>query len=125
MKILGWLFGGSKAADKTIDGISKGLDKLVYTEEEKADAHKEGFKLWLEYQKATQPQNVARRALAMLVAILWVGLVVAGVALYRIDLEYSKFIFKVLTEIVNNPFMLIMGFYFFKRIVNGFKKEKD
>ena len=124
MNIFGWLFGGSKAAEKTIDGIYNGVDKLVWTDEEKSDASREGFKLWLKYQEATQPQNVARRALAMLVAVLWVGLVVAGVVAYKIDAEYSKFIFSVLTDIVNAPFMLVIGFYFFKRIVSGFKKEK-
>jgi len=69
------LFGSSdKTGDvlnKAADGIYNGLDKLVYTDEEKADALAKGRELFLDFAKTAYDQNsirsVTRRWLAFLV----------------------------------------------------------
>lgn len=66
------LFGGveqtGKILDKAADGIYNGLDKLIYTDEEKADALAKGRELFMEFAKVANDQNsirsVTRRWLA-------------------------------------------------------------
>ena len=115
----GWLFGGSSGADKTIDSVSKGIDALVFTDEEKSSAKQAGFKLWIEYQKATQPQNVARRLIALVVTGLWALVLVLYLTLQPFFPEYTQFLFKLLIDIINPVFMLVMAFYFAKRIIRS------
>ena len=58
------LFGGSKNAEKVVetaaDGIYNGLDKMVYTDEEKADARKKGVDAFLEFVKLAYDGNSLR-----------------------------------------------------------------
>lgn len=69
------LFGGSgdtsSILEKAADGIYNGLDKLVYTEEEKAESLAKGRELFMEFAKVAYDQNsirsVTRRWLAFMV----------------------------------------------------------
>ena len=145
-KFAGWLFGGSKAADGIIDGARAGIDKIFYTDEEKADARREAYRLWVEYQKATAPQNVARRLIALIVTVLWSGLVLTGIVARGVEkltgkvaaatadtasqgLLFSDFVFNVLSNNVTTVFFVVVGFYFSKRmldrIVDGFGRRGD
>ena len=73
---------GPAEIGKIVDGAFRGLDKLKYTSEEKADhdleVMKEQAKIRLqaqaqvvEWMKATAPQAKMRRRLATLIAALW------------------------------------------------------
>lgn len=114
--MFGWLFGGSKAADKTVDSISNGIDKMFYTDEEKADANKEAFKLFIEYQKATQPQNLARRLIALIIIGLFALLTLIVVVAWPLNPDYSDFILGVLSRNVLPLAVVVVSFYFYKRI---------
>ncbi len=114
--MFGWLFGGSNAADKTVDSISSGIDKMFYTDEEKADARKVGFELFIEYQKATQPQNIARRLISLILVGLFALLVLIAVIAQPFNSEYSNFVLSVLTQNVMPLTVVIVSFYFYKRI---------
>jgi len=123
MNIIKWLFGGSKVASETVTDIRKGIDVMVFTPEEKALANREGFELWIKYQEATAPQNVARRMIALIVTALWAFLVLLTVALWPFFREYTEFVYSLLLNVVSPVFMLVMVFYFSKRIIEGFKKN--
>jgi len=112
----GWLFGGSSQADKTVNSITSGIDKLVYTDEEKAEAGQKGMQLFIEYQKATQPQNVARRLIALIITSLFALLVLIGVVAWPFNPEYSDYVFEILQGVVLPSFLVIVSFYFYKRI---------
>ena len=66
---IGKIFGTDKAAAALIDNVSTGLDKLVYTGEEKAADHAasvtEARKMVIKWLAATSGQNLARRVLAL------------------------------------------------------------
>ena len=66
---------GARIAEKATDGIIAGLDKLVYTDEEKAEVSQKAVETTLEFWKtfATEnsEQSKARRNLAMLFARLF------------------------------------------------------
>jgi len=120
--MFGWLFGGSKAADKTVNSISNGLDKLVYTDEEKGDAHRAGVELFIEYQRATQPQNLARRLIALILVGLFAALVLLVASVWPFNKEYAKFVFTLLTDVVVTPVGIIIAFYFVRSLIPGARK---
>ena len=74
----GRLFGTEKALTGIVDAARDGLDKLVYTDEEKAgDAAKnrtEAREMVVKWMAATQGQNLARRLIALSIAAVWLGM---------------------------------------------------
>jgi hypothetical protein len=122
MKILSAIFGSSKNTESIVNGAVSGLDKMFFTKEEKSEANAKLSEWYLKYLEATQPQNLARRLIAMIVVLLWAALILAGVAVYRFDMTYSEYVFRVLNDVVMNPFLMIMGFYFAAHVVRAFNK---
>jgi len=110
-KLLSNLFGSSKA----LQTIAEGVDKAWFTDQEKSGA-------FLEYLKASQPQNVSRRVIAVVVVALWVALILLAVATHAFAPLYSRFVFDVLAEHVSTPFAIVLGFYFAAHIVRAAKK---
>ena len=126
MSIFSRIFGGQKASKALIDNVSKGLDALVYTEEEKAvDAAKsrtEARTMFIEWMKNTQGQNLARRLIALMITIVWLAqyltMQVLGVTAVWLDdsksekmIESAKIIGGYASS-MNGAMMLILGFYF-------------
>lgn len=100
-----WLFGN----DNLINKASAAIDASILTEQEKLD-------YYLKYQEATLPQNLARRIIATMITGLFVFLVVVCVAVFKLDEQYSRFIFDLITVAVMPSFIIIISFYFYKRI---------
>lgn len=79
----GKLFGTEKALTGIVDGVTNGLDALVYTDEEKAgDAAKdrsEARQMVVQWMAATQGQNLARRLIALSITGIWLGMYVFSV----------------------------------------------
>ena len=121
-KIFSAIFGSPSNTEKVIDGARSGLDKLFYTDEEKADTAKEVRAWFLKYLEATQPQNLARRFIALIIVSLWAFLCLFGAFVYYFNKEYGQFIFETLAEVVMNPFLLVVGFYFLTHTVRAYKK---
>lgn len=124
-KIIQAIFGSSKNTETIVDGAVKGLDKMFYTKEEKAEASQKMSEWFLRYLEATQPQNVSRRFIAIVVVLLWALLIVTGIVFQPFRPDFSKFIFEVLAEIVMNPFMIIMGFYFAAHLLRSAMSGKQ
>lgn len=116
-KLLGAIFGSPKTAQELVKGAVLGIDKLVFTKEEKAEASAALGEWWIRYLAATAPQSLARRLIALVVVLLWALLILLGIALWKVDPAYSAFIFSTLDNIVNAPFLMIMAFYFAAHIV--------
>lgn len=108
--MLGALFGDKNLVDKA----SAAIDASVLTDEEK-------MQYFIEYQKATLPQNVARRLLALMIVGVFLLLIIASVALFRIDQPYSQFIYDIAKNVLLAPVTVIIGFYFLKRFSMGGK----
>jgi hypothetical protein len=121
MGLLDKLFGSDKQLDKLTSGAVNGLDKIFFTKEEKAEANQKLSDWYLKYLEATQPQNLARRLIAIVVVSLWAFLIFFGVLMWKFDVGWSTFIFSTLNNIVNNPFMIIIGFYFLTHAVRAYK----
>ena len=127
MSFFGKLFGTEKALTGIVDGVSSGLDKLVYTDEEKADAaakdRSEARAMVVGWMAATQGQNLARRLIALSITGAWLGLYLISVVTSFIaifvgsDVTVNKLLAasalsKNSAIELNNAVMLILAFYF-------------
>lgn len=121
---LGKLFGTDKAAESLIDNASSALDKLWYTEEEKAEdkarSATEARGMVIEWLRNTQGQNLARRLLALLITVVWLLLYMAMMLLSvsavwiedNAKLLDSAKVIGDYAEQMNGAMMLILAFYF-------------
>ena len=124
MGLLKKIFGTAETADVVAKGAVRGLDALVFSNEERAQMSQKVNEWYLKYLEATQPQNIARRMIAVMVTALWAGLLILSVLLYPLNNDWSRISFTALDEIVNQPFGIIIGFYFLTHAVRTFTKEK-
>lgn len=121
---VGRLLGSDKALSKVVDGVSEGLDKLVYTDEERADAaaaeRKAGREMVVEWMRNTQGQNIARRLIALCITAVWLWMyliaAIAGmVAVFADEPEKMRLLAEVArgnADEMSGPIMLILSFYF-------------
>jgi len=118
---LSWLFGNSTASNAAVDTI----DAMVFTDEEKSKAGIKILDFKIEYARVTQNQSIARRVIAFIVSALWGVLVLVAVVagfFNDSDSSFSLFVFDVLDNVVNPPFMIVIGFYFAAHVVKGLRK---
>ena len=121
---VGRLLGSDKALSKVVDGVSNGLDKLVYTDEERADAaaaeRKAGREMVVEWMRNTQGQNIARRLIALCITAVWLWMylvaAIAGmVAVFADEPDKLRMLAEVArgnADEMSGPIMLILSFYF-------------
>lgn len=94
------------------------LDDAFHTPEEKS-------RWLLSYLEATKPQAIARRVLAFIVAGLWaVCVIVAGVLFFNGDRDLFNAWSEFMAANINDPFSIVIGFYFLSQVVErAFKKK--
>ena len=72
---LGKLFGTDKAGEAIVDGATSAIDKIWYTEEEKAEdaaqAKREAAAVYMKWLESTSGSRLARRMIAFLVTTPW------------------------------------------------------
>ena len=124
MSFWGKIFGTEKALTGIVDGVTNGLDALVYTDEEKAsDATKERSEARLmvvKWMELTQGQNLARRLIALSITAVWLlmYLIKSAVAVVSVWVDSPDMWLdtaKVVgdsAESMNGAMMLILAFYF-------------
>lgn len=144
---IGKIFGTDKAIEGMVDGVSKGLDKLIYTKEEKAEdsakAVTEARAYLIQWIDKSQGQNIARRFLAMVITFTWLSMfflstaldlsVIWAEAVTQTALRASSVLIGARAESMTGAMMLILGFYFaaphLDKIVDGamsrFGKQVD
>lgn len=137
---LGKLFGTEKALSSVVDGVTSGLDALVYTDEEKAnDAaadRSEARKMVVGWMAATQGQNLARRLIALSITGVWLGMYLLGVVCSMVALfidSEGAFTAVRVTQVgvlakqsandMNSAIMLILSFYFAAPYASGIVKK--
>jgi len=123
MGLFSRIFGTEKALDATISGVTRGLDALVYTDEERAQAAAEerqaARQMVVGWMERTQGQNLARRFIAMTVTGIWAvqyvaAMVIDVVAIWVVDkrLTASAESIRDGGDSVTGAMMLVLGFYF-------------
>lgn len=123
---IGKLLGSDKAMTSVVDNVSKGLDKLILTEEERSDAaaadRSEARKMFIKWVEGTQGQNLARRILALAIAGVWLSQyvlmgILTGIAPWVEPAVADKIhgSIEALTtgaDQMTGAMMLLLGFYF-------------
>ena len=129
MSIWGKVFGTEKALAGIVDGVTNGLDALIYTDEEKAgDAaseRTEARKMVVEWMASTQGQNLARRIIALSITGVWLSMYLLSVLCGMIAVFTNEagtitgdkilavgVIAKNAAVDMNPAVMLILAFYF-------------
>uniref|UniRef100_A0A6M3LTN8 Holin n=1 Tax=viral metagenome TaxID=1070528 RepID=A0A6M3LTN8_9ZZZZ len=94
---------GLRVVEKAADGIIAGIDKAIYTPEEKAIALQKATEtiiaLWKAAASENSEQSKARRDIAFMVLKIYFSLMLIGVAVYGFNAEYAQFIFGVVKEV--------------------------
>lgn len=117
MGFIGRLFGSQKAIDA---GIS-GLDKIFYTDEEKAENKLKAAPWKIKLLKAYEPFKLAQRILAITYSVpyilAWVSCYIAS---FWINVDVQKEILGGQIAYIN---ITIIGFYFGGGAVEGLIRE--
>jgi len=92
------LFGKIFGSDTVIDGAVKGIDSVFFTDQEKAEAHKEFLKLY-------EPFKLAQRFIALSFTIPFVLLGSYGII-------FDSGVANDAVELFGTPVAIIVGFYF-------------
>ena len=94
---------GMDIAEKATDGIIAGVDKLWFTDEEKAEASQKIIDAQLEFTRMFAGENTeqsrARRELAKMVFKSYFALIFIMVGTWLIDKEFAAFVFTVIVQI--------------------------
>lgn len=118
MNLLSKLFGSDTVVEKTVNGIYNGLDKMVYTDEEKKENHKTFLQLY-------EPFKVAQRYLAMTFSIPFAVLHIGAFSLRMAfwDSEELQSSMKLIQGDLNDTLgmivLTIVGFYFAGGVIEG------
>lgn len=124
---LGKLFGTDKAAASLVDNLSSGLDKLIYTDQEKSEdaqsAKREANQVYMQWLQSTSGSSISRRFIAIVVTIVWAAqyvgsLLMATLAPWFSDKQVVDAMMATSKALAENgdqgnaAFMCILGFYF-------------
>lgn len=123
-----WI-GGTQAdkaldiAEKATGGIIRGIDALVFTDEEKANLGKQIAETHIKLMEVLTGENTARaitrRILAVMAYSVFFFLILASFAVFRIDPGWSKHALS-LIELMATIILTITIFYFgYYGITNG------
>ena len=125
MGIFSFLTGSSDTAEKVVDGAMAGLDAVFYTDEEKAVASQKILDWKLQYATATQGMSISRRVIAFTLCAAWLLLVLITVVIglfFGGDSAEVKFLMSIMTDVVMQPFSIVVAFYFLAHVVGSARK---
>jgi len=118
------LFSSPKAIEDTLASARRGLDDLVYTDQEKDERTERAQELYSKLWMAAVPSAVSRRLIAVSVVFTYCFLLVTAVALHVAGMiESAEFTLALLGEALVNPFNIIIGFYFLKQVVDTYRNK--
>lgn len=129
MNFFAKLFGsGPDAAEKVLDAGIRGLDALVFTDEEKNVAKQKLSETWLETQKVLQAEtsirSVTRRIIAFVIIFTFTGLILAGAIFFKFDKEYSAFLLSLAEGQFGWLVVTVATFYFGPMVGRIFETKK-
>jgi len=121
MGLWGWLTG-VKTADKAMDTINNvtdhvasGLDKLFFTDQEKAQISIETAQLHLKFIELTLNESsirsITRRVLAWAIMTVFLSLLVISAGVWKFDAEWARFIFNCASQ--TYELVLLVAFFYF------------
>jgi hypothetical protein len=136
--MFGWLkslFSAPKLGDtaaNVINSAVSGIDKLFYTDEEKAENAQKAFGLWLKAQEIliheSSIRSITRRYLAVMIVGVFLFLILLAAGLFAFGISSAKDVFQCAKSIANLVFMVAIfyfGYYGTQQIIHSVKKKED
>lgn len=140
MGFFSWITG-KKSVDKTLDiaekttsGIMSGIDKMFYTEEEKAEMFQkrlelseQASKVHIELMKTTHDEtttrSVTRRVIAISIMFITFLSIISLCVVWKVDNQWGEFILKVVEYYqLGWAFIAVVVFFFGNHMITRFKK---
>jgi len=122
MGLLSSLFSPKKIGEVATSAV-RGLDDLVYTEQEKAEKTQQAQDLYAKLWLSATPSAITRRVIAVVTIFVWAALILFAVVSHGFSPEWSKQTLNILETIVLQPVNLILGFYFLSQVVTNYKAK--
>lgn len=124
MSFFARLFSSPKAVEDTARSAIRGLDDLVYTEQERDERSERAQEIYRAMWMAAVPSALSRRLIAVIMVATWCLLIVTAVVEHMLGMEDSaQFTLEVLRDVLTNPVNIIVGFYFLKQVVAEYRKN--
>ena len=127
------LFGWAKKIDpqEAFDTVASGIDKVFYTNEEKAEAAAKAFDQYMEWFKLASDENsarsITRRYLAVMFAGVFLFLLLASGAVWLFNADYASFLAelaKTIAPYVGGIMAFYFGYYAISNVIESTKKSK-
>jgi hypothetical protein len=122
---MSWItnFVGKINPQKTFDTISKGIDNLAFTSEERAKLNILLADKVADFAEKSLNENTirskSRRAVAYVVVVAYIGLIIFSLF---VDSEYVHGL--VTNSALNTAFLMVLAFFFGGYYMEGFTKKK-
>ena len=132
MSFFSWFKTVPKALDITEDIVTggiAGIDKIFFTDEEKSDARRKTFELWLKLQEIIKGEctarSITRRFLACMIMGEFLLFLLMAALCWPLMPEWSKFLLE-LGKSLGNLVLAVSIFYFGPYALGTYlKKKKD
>ena len=113
--------------NKTVDGIYNGVDKMFYTDEEKAEAQQRQADTKLKLLPLFEPFKLAQRFIAIIITVNFFLAFWVGVAILLIGTEelLSNYLGLVVGFEIGWIMLTVVAWFFTGGVVNSFKTQKD
>jgi len=128
MSFISKIFTGGVDINKAIDVVSKGADKLVFTQEERADLNKETTEGLSQFIKDTASENTARSitrryvAILVIVVYLLISLVIIAIGIW--STQKALELVKLTNELdLGTAFIAVIAFFFSSYMLKKFVPE--
>jgi hypothetical protein len=120
------LFGRLFGSKKVVGSVISGIDKSIFTREEKAD-------YLLKFLTAYQPYKLAQRILAIMFSSVFLFAFIAAFVVFSYGsisgnvyiVNSGKEMLVLLSNVLGLPMSLILGFYFAGGTINSFMRKYD
>jgi hypothetical protein len=128
MSFISKIFTGGVDINKALDIVSKGADKLVFTQEERADLNKETTEGLSQFIKDTASENTARSitrryvAILVIVVYLLISLVIIAIGIW--STQKALELVKLTNELdLGTAFIAVIAFFFSSYMLKKFVPE--
>ena len=116
------IFGKMFGSDKVIDGAMRGIDALVFTDEEKAKMSITKGELKIKLLQSYEPFKLAQRYLALIFSGLFVAAFITALVLALLDMSYQPVLDIVESFSLGYIILAIVTFYFGGGLAASMKK---
>jgi hypothetical protein len=128
MSFISKIFTNGVDINKALDIVSKGADKLVFTQEERADLNKETTEGLSQFIKDTASENTARSitrryvAILVIVVYLLISLVIIAIGIW--STQKALELVKLTNELdLGTAFIAVIAFFFSSYMLKKFVPE--